>query len=297
MSVKDSYLNNRVFGPLAVLLALAAWAASFSVGKIIMVHTDVWTLSTVRFIVASVGTLPFLVKYYQPITKRDWVILFAFAMLSLPATILLQFHGLLYTSASVASLAIGAEAPFVMLWLYFLFGEKPRIISVMIAVIVIVGLALVVGEPEWGEVIGVVLVVLAGGTFSLGTVISKDLFRRYNSTYLTAMIFLMASVVSSVLWVLFSEADITILPSEAWWGMVYLGIISTLIAQWFWNWGVSHISAVRASQYIALEPFLGALIAIWWLDEYWYWGTVIGGILIVGSMLMNSIIKDDENAH
>lgn len=292
-----SHLSNRVFGPLAVVFALAAWGASFSVGKIILEHADVWALTLVRLFVAFLGSIPFLIKYHQPIKRKDWLPLFTFAMLSLPITLLLQFHGLLYTSASVAALAIGIEVPFVMMWLFILFGEKPKIISIIIAIMALVGLVFVVGEPEWGKAIGVALVLTAGAAFSLGTVISKDLFRRYNSAYISGLTFLLATVVMIPIWAVVSDTDLTALPNTAWMGMIYLGLVATLFAQTLWNWGVAHISAVRAAQYIALEPFLGAVIAIWWLDEYWYWGTLVGGALIVGSMLINSLIKDDENAH
>ena len=301
MSTQDSIpkntLSNRVFGPLAIITALVAWAAAFSVGKIILVHADVLTLTTVRLFVAFLFSIPLLIKYHQPIAKRDWLPLLAFAMLSLPITLLLQFHGLLYTSASVAALAIGLEVPFVMVWLFLLFGEKPKIISIIIAITAMIGLVFIIGNPQWGKLLGVGLVLLACMSFSLAIVISKDLFKRYNSAYISALTFLLATLVMIPIWTLFSHTDITSLPNETWIGMIYLGLVATLFAQTFWNWGVARISAVRAAQYIALEPFLGAVIAIWWLNEHWYWGTVIGGILIIGSMFMNSIIKDDEKSH
>lgn len=299
-TAQNSTLSNRVLGPVAVLVALVAWAGSFSVGKIVLAHTDVFTLTLVRMTIAGVITLPLLVKYYQPIARADWVPIITFAMMSMPITLLLQFHGLQYTSASIAVLAVGLEVPFVMLWVYVLFNEKPKFISIIIAIIAMVGLILVVGDPQWGKIIGVLMVLGAGMAFALGTVLSRDLFQRYNSTYITALTFALAVGASVPLWVVFSPTtlhDVMALPTETWVGMIYLGLLCTLFAQSLWNWGVARISSTRAAQYIALEPLLGAIIAIVWLDEYWYWGTVVGGAFIVGSMLMNTVVEDDPNAH
>ena len=290
----DPVFFNRVMGPLAVLIALTAWAASFSVGKILYNHIDPITLTFIRIVVAGIVSLPILIVRYKPIDRSDRWSLFVFAILALPVCLLFQFYGLTYTSASVASLAIGLEAPFVMLWMYILYREKTQWINIIIAVKALIGLALVVGEPEWGNIIGVLLILAADAAFALATVISKRLFKKYDSLYISSWMFLIASIVMWPIWMVYSPITLSSIPMETWYGLLYLGVIATLFAQSMWNWGVSKISAVRAAQFVCTEPLLGAIIAIIWLGDYWYWGTVVGAFLIVSSMVINAILEDDE---
>ena len=290
----DPAFFDRVFAPIAILVALTAWAASFSVGKVLLGYIDVLTLSFLRVFVACLLTLPYLIKHYKPIAKGDWLMVIAFAILAMPATLLLQFYGLEYTSASIASLAIGLEAPLTMLWLYILFRQKPVPMNILITVMAIIGLILVVGEPEWGNIIGVALILLAGAAFALGVIISKDLFDKYGAVYISVWMFAIASVVSGVIWGIFSPVNIMEIPLMGWYGILYLGVVATLFAQTVWNWGVARVSAVRASQFVAWEPLLGAIMAVYWLDDYWYWGTVVGGLLISGSIVINALFEDDD---
>ena len=290
----DPAFFDRVFAPIAILVALTAWAASFSVGKVLLQYIDVLTLSFLRVLVACVLTLPYLIKHYRPIAKRDWGMLVLFTILAMPATLLLQFYGLQYTSASIASLAIGFEAPMTMLWMYVLFRQKPVPMNILITVMAIVGLALVIGEPEWGNIIGVLLVLAAGAAFALGVIISKDLFDSYGAVYISVWMFAIASVISGILWGLFSPVNIMEIPIQGWYGILYLGVVATLFAQTVWNWGVARVSAVRASQFVAWEPLLGAIMAVYWLDDYWYWGTVVGGLLISGSIVINALFEDED---
>ena len=290
----DPAFFDRVFAPIAILVALTAWAASFSVGKVLLQHIDVLTLSFLRIFVACLLTLPYLIKHYKPIAKQDWGKLVLFAVLAMPATFLLQFYGLQHTSASIASLAIGLEAPMTMLWLYILFRHKPVPMNILITVMAVVGLALVVGKPEWGNIIGVLLVLAAGAAFALGVIISKDLFNSYGAVYISVWMFAIASVVSGVIWALFSPIKIMEITTIGWYGILYLGVVATLFAQTVWNWGVARVSAVRASQFVAWEPLLGAIMAVYWLDDYWYWGTVVGGLLISGSIVINALFEDED---
>ena len=72
------------------------------------------------------------------------------------------------------------------------------------------------------------------------------------------------------------------------WGLLYIAIMASPLAFYFWNRGVAHIGPSRASTFIYLMPFFGALLSFVFLGEGVHGYQVAGGALVfLGIALMN----------
>ena len=63
--------------------------------------------------------------------------------------------------------------------------------------------------------------------------------------------------------------------------VLYLGVVITALGYLVWNWALERVSAARAAIYLNVQPLVGALLGVVWLDEPLSVFTVAGGALVV----------------
>ncbi len=281
--------ENKIYlGYLAVFASLTMWGVSFPLAKYAMQFIDIWTLLFYRFFMGMLVALPFLYFQYQSIKPEHRGMVVIWGLTLMPITLILQFLSLNYTSASIASLAIGLEFPFVIMWLYILYKKRPNRLAFYIMGLGIVGLALIVGRFEIDNIIGVLFILSGGMAFALGSVLSDTVAKYYDPIFTSAIAMVMGTIVVSVPWIAFGTADTVDIPLSVFGVVAFLGIFNSFLTIFFWAYGCRVITSTRATQMIMIEPLVGAVVSIIWLGEYWYWGTVVGGALIIASMTLDS---------
>lgn len=72
----------------------------------------------------------------------------------------------------------------------------------------------------------------------------------------------------------------------AWWHAAFIGLIAAPIGTWAVTECGRHLNAVMASAGFLLVPVLGLALATLWLREPLGWDVVVGGVLIVASVVM-----------
>jgi len=78
------------------------------------------------------------------------------------------------------------------------------------------------------------------------------------------------------------------LSSGALWGLLYVAVMASPVAFFFWNSGVAKIGPGRASTFIYLMPFFGAVLSFIFLGEGVQGYQIAGGVLVfLGIALMN----------
>ena len=162
-------------------LASLFWGASFVFGKIALSQLPFTQLLALRFVLASVLFVPWLVKGRPRGPEWGWFLLAAF--LTVPATFLLQFGGLSITSASHASLLIGV-VPAVMVGVSLLvFRQRVPIKDAAASMAAVAGVLLIVcGRGSDGRIPSLVgdLLVLASTLAIVGWILAQ---RRLLKTF------------------------------------------------------------------------------------------------------------------
>jgi drug/metabolite transporter (DMT)-like permease len=77
------------------------------------------------------------------------------------------------------------------------------------------------------------------------------------------------------------------LPGEAWFALLFLGVLGTALAHWFWQEGVARIGAARAGTFLYLEPLATTALAVPYLGEPLTMATVAGGSLVLAGVWLS----------
>ncbi len=281
---------------LFLILANVLWATSYVTSKIVLQELSVPMLLALRLGLAGCILLPFLIfkrKEFH-LTRRD---LWPLALLSLIGFILnklLEFGGLALSTASDIALLIAAESLFTAALSWWLLREKFRWRMLISLLIGFVGVYLVVGQGllptlsgQGGitRLVGDLLIVLALLSEAFYTVRGKVLLTRYSPLLVTA-----AAIVGSLFfwgpvagWEVL-RAGWPRLSLISWFCLVWLALMTTVIAYLAWFHGLSQIESSRASSTLLIQPLLGTMLAVLLLHDGLTRYTIIGGVLIVISV-------------
>jgi drug/metabolite transporter (DMT)-like permease len=71
------------------------------------------------------------------------------------------------------------------------------------------------------------------------------------------------------------------LPAEAIFSLIYLGLLGTSLAHWFWQEGVARLGAAKAGIYLYLEPLATTALAVPYLHESFGIYTAVGGFMVL----------------
>ncbi len=143
------------------------------------------------------------------------------------------------------------------------------------------------------DIIGSVSALLAGLSYALFVVNSKNAF-KYNSRLTTngVIFFLGAILLSPILLVYKNSYQIEINDIIT---LLYLGIIATSLAYSLFALGIKKVSATKTVTYTLAEPLTAALLGILLLKESYNTNTIIGIIFILIGLIINTITFKEKN--
>jgi drug/metabolite transporter (DMT)-like permease len=274
-----------------LLAAAFLWGTSFVAGKIAFGIADVPLVVLGRFLIASIFWLPTFIQASKSLPKSHWGSLFLLAFLMIPATFLLQFIGLKYTSAASAVIMIGFEPLMIVLTGYWFWKEKLTVLNVACSITAMIGVLLVMGWPEDAHFFGSALVLLSTIVVAIWVRWSKAWMNTMPVNAFTALttvigtaLLLPCSLLLTQSW----ELNWTFEGSIA---FIYLGVGCSLAAGWLWNQGLKRTSANAGGLFLALEPIFGVLAAAWILCEPLSGTTLIGAALVVLPVIISAVVS------
>jgi len=136
-----------------------------------------------------------------------------------------------------------------------------------------------------GDVLGVLLVVVAALTFAIGVLTQKVLLPTMSALLLTFW-YCVAGVVVCLPW----SGQLVSVASDAsagdlWW-LVYLGLFPSAVGFVTWAYALSSSDAGKFAQSTFLVPFITALMAWLLLDEVPPALAFVGGLMCIGGVLI-----------
>lgn len=254
-----------------LLLASFLWGTSFIAGKFAYETLDPALVVLFRLIIAGVILFPITLRFIKKNSKSDvdWKKIALLGFLTYPATFLLQFIGLQYTSASSAATMIGIEPLMVILMGQLFFKEKASLTIWLLGIIAFIGVFLLVGLSDSEEIslIGCLLVLASTIVVALWLRLSKSILGNLNPKVYTALSLQLGTLIGLPFMLLlvknwninFSYSSII--------ALLYLGIGCSLFANWAWNKGLSETETNKSGIFLALEPVFGVLFSIILLND------------------------------
>ena len=135
-----------------------------------------------------------------------------------------------------------------------------------------------------GDLVGVLLVVVAAAMYAVGVLSQKSLLRRIPSVQVVFVSF----VIGALVCLPFAHDLVSIVShggAPLWW-TIYLGVFPTAIAFTTWAFALAHTDAGKLSMTTFLVPAITTLIAWALLDEVPPALTFLGGALAIVGVLL-----------
>ncbi|MFX0043845.1 MAG: DMT family transporter [Candidatus Hodarchaeota archaeon] len=293
---ENSYTSNRLRRIAIILLILTTllWGTSFIITKKITQEIPIFLYLGLRFLIAIIGLLPYLIKIKQ-IDKRI-IIWGSITGLLYFIAIVFQTIGLQTTTAGKAAFITGLSTimvPFIA-WLGFKRSINKRIwIAVFISTI---GMAFLLLEGEAGIIIGDILVLICAVLYAI-FIILNDKYVNLINVYLYSIVQLLIICLfcfgSSFL--LNESYSFSSFELGYWLVIIYMGIIVTTGTFIFQNWGQQHQKPAQTAIIFTLEPVFAILFASFIIgnETMTIFGWLGCGLIFVAILI--TVLKIDEN--
>lgn len=296
---------------IAIIVAHSVWGVNFIVAKLTLQEVPPMTLAFLRFTIASLLLLPFILfeKKKNNIAKEDipWLILVGVTMVSL--NISFFYLGLMRTTAIEAStLTLSIPVLSVLLgWLFL--KEKIYVANVIGILLGLVGASLVIGLPLniiglnssfSDRLFGNLLILFSSICWVIAAVLSKKLSTKYTPLTITTVSFFVGVITFAV------PALNEYMQNPSWVnklsliglsGITYIAVASSVCAFFLFEWGVKKLGVVKADLFQYLEPLIAASLGVLILAEGLRFSYIAGAILIALGAYWGTYAKDNHKHH
>lgn len=225
---------------------------------------------------------------------RDWLAAVGLGFVGFVLSLGSQFVGTKWAGAANGSLITSTSPTFVVLFATLLLREQITWARVVSVVLPAIGVALVIGpqdllagagDPQlfWGKV----LLLVAGITWGLYTVIGKKFSSRYGALSTTFWASATATLLNLPLAMMEAvPRPMTEWPLTAWIALLYITVISTTIAFYLWNRGFELVDASKGAVFFFVQPVVGGILGWSLLGESLGVNFLYGALFIAAGVLV-----------
>lgn len=271
------------------------WGASYSVGKFVLGQVPPFTLTMLRFLIATAVMLPFawprrsewgaLVRHLPRLAVLGGV--------GLTAVYIFQYAGMAYTSSSIAAILSITEPVALVVFARILFREHLPWPAAAGTAVAVAGVALLsVGDLRGfslarADFIGNMLLILSMLGACGYTLLSKPLAGTLSPIRVTAW----AQVCATLLAVPFAVWEISRrgLPhinTGGWAGLLFVGIGCMAVGYVAWNYCLARMPAGIMAAAMYLHPVVGVILGFSWLGERLAPAAWAGGALVLSGVAL-----------
>lgn len=256
----------------ALILAMIIWGASFVALKVSFRYFHPLFVVFMRQLLATIVFIPLVWKHFRKIRKQDLKWLILMALFEPCVYYIFEAKALTLTSASQAGMITALLPVLVAIPSAMFLKErisKKTIAGFILSIIGVIILSLS-GQateespnPAFGNFLEFLAMVAAAGY----TVILKKLSSRYSPFFLTAIQAFIGTIFFAPVLLLIPESREMILTTQSVLIVAFLGIVVTIGAYGFYNFGTSKIPASQSSAFVNLIPVITIILSMLLLGE------------------------------
>ena len=288
-------MNKKSFiGIICGLSAASIWGGMYVVSKVVLEVIPPFALLTIRLVlgILALGIVIVLRTKVSMTAKQVWQI-FLVGVVGYGISLGFQFVGTKLSTASNGSLVTSATPAFILLFAPFLLGEKTtprRVIALLISTLGVIAVI----DPRTAELSpslfwGNISLLAAALTWALYSVLVRKTAQVTDVITSTA-IMLAGGLPSGILfsvWEIKTQGIGIITPGIIG-GILFLGIISTAVAMFLWNFAFAELPAAVASLTFFAQPVVGSVLGAVFLGEKITPLFLVGGLLIAIGLVIAS---------
>ncbi len=279
--------HHTLAGLFAGLGAASIWGGMYVVSKIVLEVIPPFALLTIRLVMGAItlGVVIYFRKNKSAITTELFWKSFFVGVVGYGISLGFQFVGTKLSTASNGSLVTSATPAFVLLFAPFLLGERTTTRRMIALAVSTLGVIAVI-DPRNAELSptlfwGNMSLLAAALTWALYSVLVRKVSKS-GDLLTSSAIMLLGGIPSSLLfgvWEVQTQGIGIITPGIIG-GLLFLGIISTAIAMFLWNYAFAELPAAVASLTFFAQPVVGTLLGWFFLAERITPLFLAGGMLI-----------------
>jgi drug/metabolite transporter (DMT)-like permease len=281
-------------GLLAGLAAAAIWGGMYVVSKVVLEVIPPFTLLVIRLVLGFLAlALVILVRGGFSVSKRQFWAFFGVGAVGYGVSLGFQFVGTKLSTAANGSLVTSATPALILPFAYFLLKEpitRRRLVAILVATLGV----LAVIDPRSAQLsstlfLGNMSLLGAAITWALYSVLVRKVSTNVDMIQASAIMLLggLPITIPISAWEITSQGIGAITPGILA-GILFLGIISTAIAMFLWNYAFAELPAGVASLTFFAQPVVGTLLGWFFLGDKITALFIIGGILIGIGIVISS---------
>ena len=306
----------HILSLLAALTAATIFGMSFMFSKMALVTAAPTVLLAFRFTVA-VAAMSLVIALNALVGKVRGKPLFAFSLKGKPvgkllllgivqpvAYFIFENYGILYTSAAVAGTIIAAVPVCCILMDVLVLHEKVTLKQVLCAVCAIGGVALISAG-------GAVMVSALGMLFLLLTMLSDTLyygishsaaklFTPFEMTYVMFVVGMVVFIPVALLHAGGLTSPMILEPlqdGQFWLAVLYLGLLSSVMAYGLLNFANSHLSVSETSLFSNVTTVVSVLAGVVLLKEPFSVWQMLGVVIILVCVFVANVSGKETGSH
>lgn len=283
--------------PLLVLVSIQViMAGTYLMTKLGLREFSPLVLGVLRFgLTAAIFTVLLALRrmYFIP-DKKDFPIFLWLALLAVPFNQGLFLYGMKFTLAAHGAL-LYATTPIMVLCLSCIWlKEKLSLFKIIGITLGFSGVLLVLFEKGInfsGQTFkGDILLFFAVLTWSLYTILSKKMLKKYQPLQVTgysltlgALLFLPIGILPLI------RQDYGIVTRSGLFSILYLAILTSVLGYLTWNWALSKIEASKVAVVSNLQPIFAALLAWVFLGEKITAAFIVGALIVASGVVLTEM--------
>ncbi len=277
----------RILSSFGLLLAAIIWGFAFVIVKSSLDLVPPIYILAFRFTLAAAALTLIMLPKLRHLTRRDWIsgaVLGIFLFTAHAA----QTIGCQYTTAGKNAFLTTIYVIIVPFLHWIINRKRPSGYAVSAALIAIVGIGLLSLQGDGGSVnIGDILTIICGFIFAAHIVYID----RYTETQDPMILTLMQMIYAAVFSWIFAPIYDGGFPTAAFQpqivtGMLYLGLMSTMLGFLLQNVGQKYTAPSTASLLISFESVFGVLFSVIFLQEQLTLRMLFGCVLMFIAVLL-----------
>lgn len=274
------------------------WGTSFAAAQIGMRELAPLHLVTFRFILASfIMVVMLLCMKSNTIDRADLPRFFGLGFMAITSYFWIQYTGLQYTTSIDAALII-ATSPIATVFLSTVTGgERPGRRSIAGSVIAFTGVFLVITKGNFTSLFqsqssfGALLLLTNSLVWAGFTLYGKTVLKKYRPFVAIAYIHIFGTLL--LLPVAFIPglfaADpflqaISQITAQTIGAAIYLAVLCSVYAYYFWYMGIESIGAVRTAAFSYMNPLFAIVAGLLFMGEQLSVWVAVGGFLVLGGV-------------
>jgi drug/metabolite transporter (DMT)-like permease len=280
---------------LCMFFAVFIWGSTFSIVKKAIEEISIPYFLFLRFFFASISLIPFVIIENKKKTKyknNKTIVTGVLAGLVLFLCYILQTEGIKTTSATTAGFLTSLYVVFTPILLFFTKKENANYLEWISVSIAVLGVYLINKIDGSGMNLGNVLIILSALFYSLHILIISSIRSTKLPVLFTFMQLSSVCFLTLVL-ALFSSSISLILtpPKTVFVAALFSGLVSTSLCYFIQTWSLRYLTVIQSSLIFSLEPVFASLAGKFLLNEPFSKWIVIGGGLILFSIILTQISR------